>query len=211
MVLLQPDLDISSDDDDWVLLDSVLRNNNNDYDKIFEQYKVTETRIQTIPVHECKRRFSLDFSWLWIFPVLALMFATIHLVQRYDLNNMNEQFSEKFLTDSVGKTLNNQSDHFIVANDTYFYPSTVIPPPKYNEAIEAMLLSDEEECNVTNEMKLSDQKWILWTAVKMMRFDDNDKNVNDDDDGAIYGMIFWKSLLRLVNFNFFVISQCILF
>lgn len=81
MVLLQPDLDISSDDDDWVLLDSVMRNNN-DYDKIFEQYKLTETRIQTIPAHDCRRRFSLDFSWLWIFPVVALMFATIRLVQR---------------------------------------------------------------------------------------------------------------------------------
>lgn len=153
MVLLQPDLDITSDDDDWVLLDSVLRNNNNnnDYDKIFEQYKVTETRIQSIPVHECKRRFSLDFSWLWIFPVLALMFATIHFVQRYDLNNVHEQFSEKFITDSACKTFN-PNDDFVVSNDSYFYPTPVVPPPKYNEAIEAMLLTDEEDCNASNEM-----------------------------------------------------------
>lgn len=157
MVLLQPDLDITSDDD-WVLLDSVLRNNNNDYDKMFDQYKVTETRIQTIPVHECKRRFSLDFSWLWIFPVLALMFATIHLVQKYDLNNMNEQFNEKFLNDPACKAFN-QNDDFVVSADSYFYPSPAIPPPKYNEAIEAMLLTDEEESNASNEMKCSvDQK-----------------------------------------------------
>lgn len=156
MVLLQPDLDITSDDDDWVLLDSVLRNTNSDYDKIFEQYKVTETRIQTIPVHECKRRFTLDFSWLCIFPLLALMFATIHFVQRYDLNNMNEQFSEKFLSDSTCKTSN---DDFVVSNDSYFYPTPAIPPPKYDEFIEAMLLTDEEQCNASNEMKSSiDQK-----------------------------------------------------
>lgn len=152
MVLLQPDLDITSDDDDWVLLDSVLRNNNNDYDKIFEQYKMTETRIQTIPVHECKRRFSMDFSWLWIFPVLAIMFITIQLVQRYDLNDANEQFNEKFLTDSPAKPFN-ASDDFVVSNDSYFYPSEVIPPPKYNEAIEAMLLTDEEDAKSSIDLK----------------------------------------------------------
>lgn len=168
MVLLQPDLDITSDDDDWVLLDSVLRNNNNDYDKIFEQYKVTETRIQTIPVHECKRRFSLDFSWLWIFPVLALMFAAIQLVQRYDVNNMNEQY-EKFLVDSASKTLNPNEDFVVSNNDSYFYPTPVVPPPKYNAEIEAMLLTDEEECNASNESKTSiDQKWIFSTFVVMM-------------------------------------------
>lgn len=178
MVLLQPDLDITSDDDDWVLLDSVLRNSNNDYDKIFEQYKVTETRIQTIPVHECKRRFSLDFSWLWIFPVLALMFATIHLVQRYDLNNMNEQLREKFLTDSAGKTFH-QNDDFVVSNDSYFYPSPAIPPPKYDELIEAMLLTDEEQCNASNEMKSSmDQKWMMRNECDVNEWDGQNGSEN---------------------------------
>ncbi|KAJ6639735.1 hypothetical protein Bhyg_12482 [Pseudolycoriella hygida] len=153
MVLLQPDLDIISDDDDWVLLDSVLRNNNNnDYDKIFEQYKMTETRIQTIPVHECKRRFSLDFSWIWILLVLTLMFVTMHILQRYGFNHFNEQLNEKILNDNVCKTFH-PNDDFVVSNDSYFYPTPVIPPPKYNEVIEAMLLTDEEECNVSNEMK----------------------------------------------------------
>lgn len=158
MVLMQPDLDITSDDD-WVLLDSVLRNNNNDYDKMFDQYKVSETRIQTIPVHECKRRFSLDFSWLWIFPLLGIIFAAIHVIQKYDLNNYHEQFNEKCLTEPIACKSVDRNDDFVVSNDSYFYPSPAIPPPKYNEAIEAMLLTDEEESNVTNELKCSaDQK-----------------------------------------------------
>lgn len=158
MVLLQPDLDISSDDDDWVLLDSVMRSNN-DYDKIFEQYKLTETRIQTIPVHDCKRRFSLDFSWLWVFPVLAFMFATIRLVQRYDVNNWNEPYGDKYLSDCKQQVIG-PNDHFVVSNDTYFYPSPVIPPPQYNESVEAMLLTDDDDCNAhaRNELKCIGEK-----------------------------------------------------
>lgn len=83
------------------------------------------------------------------------MFATIHLVQRYDLNNMNEQLNEKFLADSTCKAF---SEHYVVTNDSYFYPSTVIPPPKYNEAIESMLMTDEEDCNASDETKCSEQK-----------------------------------------------------
>lgn len=75
------------------------------------------------------------------------------------MNNWNEQCGDKFLTDATGKPIC-PNDHFVVTNDAYFYPSPVIPtpPPQYTESAEAMLLSDDDDCNARNEFKSSVQK-----------------------------------------------------
>lgn len=147
MVLLQRDFDIPSEDD-WVLLDSVLRSN--DYEKLFDRF--TETKFQ--PMTTVKKPINIQNcfpTWKWvvfIFMLVAILwmrYVTLLSIAITDNNVSSNNAGEKVVkVDDFNDQKTLLDNNFIVCNESYFYPTPAVPPPKYHEAIEAMLLVDDD-------------------------------------------------------------------
>lgn len=58
MILMQPDLDLPAEDN-WILLDAVFRPRDYD-DAMGDPYKLTETRVQTMPIYPVSVFFFLS-------------------------------------------------------------------------------------------------------------------------------------------------------
>uniref|UniRef100_A0A6B2EEH7 Putative secreted protein n=1 Tax=Phlebotomus kandelakii TaxID=1109342 RepID=A0A6B2EEH7_9DIPT len=155
MMFLQPDLDIPPSDDDWLLFDSAFRPR--DYDGL-HPYKLTETRIQTMPIYPVRKHISTQFcipTWMWMIPIM-LVFAIVWIQYGNTIRNVFiyedvEEEDDDTEEDSPGATKKLEED-FIVALDSYFYPSPAIPPPpKYSAKEESILMSSDDEENLLRE------------------------------------------------------------
>lgn len=147
MVLLQRDFDIPSDDD-WVMLDSVLRSN--DYEKLFDRFAETKYQPVSTTITKPINIRNCFPTWKWVILIMMLLailwmrYVTLLSVAITDSNLSSNNDSEKIvkLEDfNDQKTL--LDNNFMVCNESYFYPTPAVPPPKYHEAIEAMLLVDD--------------------------------------------------------------------
>lgn len=73
MVLMQPDFELESEDD-WILLDSVFHSH--DYEANSDTYKLTETRVQTMPIYPMRKNIRMEFcvpAWMWMVPILLVL------------------------------------------------------------------------------------------------------------------------------------------
>lgn len=73
MVLMQPDFELESEDD-WILLDSVFHPH--DYEANGDTYKLTETRVQTMPIYPMRKNIRMEFcvpAWMWMVPILLVL------------------------------------------------------------------------------------------------------------------------------------------
>lgn len=59
MILMQPDLDLPAEDN-WILLDAIFRPRDYD-DSMSDPYKLTETRVQTMPIYPVSFFLNLIF------------------------------------------------------------------------------------------------------------------------------------------------------
>lgn len=156
MVLLQPDFDIPTNED-WVLLDSMWRTNEYEYD--LDNLDRIAKRIND------EKPIKIDFCipiWLWLLPLFLLCCVVFLQISNFLSNfciddNLQNELGLINAAHLNGVPINitkiNEKKHreFAVGTDFYFYPSPAIPPPKYNEIDEALLLgsSDDEHDTVT--------------------------------------------------------------
>lgn len=159
MVLLQPEFDLPSGDN-W----QTLRSNDYEYDTNIENYERilidNQGHTQAVPVFN-ERHFTINYcipTWIWMVPLLLLLgFIWIHYSNFIygvfiresidtDLSICGPEhlngFGPVVLAANEKKYLQNE---FVVGNDYYFYPSPAVPPPKYNDVVESIFLSDDEE------------------------------------------------------------------
>lgn len=170
LVLLQPDFDIPSKED-WVLLDSMFRNDY-DYDT---QYDRISTQIETVPRYMGHDQFTINYCipvWMWMLPLFLLVaFLYIHYSNYIYGIFLNESLQQEFglinpnqvpinVTDNEEKKCLQSPQEFGVGNDFYFYPSPAVPPPKYNDIAEAILMDSSDEDNETATCSTSNRKSI---------------------------------------------------
>lgn len=172
MVLLQPDFDIPSKED-WVLLDSMFRANDYDYDgRSYEQMLADNRQVQSIQLYPGRQRFTISYcipTWMWMVPLMLLIgFIWIHY-SNYIYSVFIREGLEQELMNSRDKKF--PEEDFVVGTDFYFYPTPAIPPPKYNEAAEAILMSGSDDEDVLNREKCFGNS------------EKNNKPVNIDTDG----------------------------
>lgn len=168
MVLLQPDFDMPSKED-WVLLDSMFRANDYEYDPNIEGYEkiLADTKnaatehIHTVPIFTGRQHFTINYCippWMWMIPLLLLLaFVWVHYSNYIYGVFIREGLEREFGITSADTNLSGvavltgndkkfpQDEDFVVGTDFYFYPTPAIPPPKYNEAAEAILMDDSSD------------------------------------------------------------------
>lgn len=168
MVLLQPDFDLPSKED-WVLLDSMLRSNDYEYDPSIENiekyfYDSPEPNGRDKLSHAFNEhpRVSINYcipTWMWMIPVMLLLcFIWMHysnfIYGVFIRESLEHDFSaeapDNVASGSAAKKRVNEED-FLVGTDFYFYPSPAIPPPKYNDVVEAILLDSDDESDDFNK------------------------------------------------------------
>lgn len=180
MVLLQPDFDIPSKED-WVLLDSIFRANDYDYDSQYTNYdKVLKAdsrgQIDSVSRFGNHDRFPINYcipSWMWILPLLMLVaFIWMHYSNYIYSEGLHHEFGivdpnhfnaipmnhQTAMLDAGNKKLLRPSDEYIVGSDYFFYPAPAVPPPKYNDVAEAILMGssdDEDDGEMNNINQLS--------------------------------------------------------
>lgn len=186
LVLLQPDFDIPLKED-WVRLDSMLRNDY-DYDSQYgSSYDKISTQIETVPRYMGRDNFTINYErfcvpvWMWLLPIFLLVaFLYIHYSNYIYSIFLNESLQQEFglidpnqvggvggggvgvggagravpinMSNAADKKFMQSPREFGVGTDFYFYPSPAIPPPKYNEIAEAILIdsSDDENDDTVN-------------------------------------------------------------
>lgn len=176
MVLLQPDFDIPTKED-WVLLDSIFRANDYDYDAQYTNYDKmlkadSRGRIDSVSQFSNRDRYAISYcipTWMWMLPLLMLVaFIWIHYSNYIYSAFIREGLQQEFgITDpnrlnalptgghstanQSNKKLFRPSNEFGVGSDFYFYPAPAVAPPKYDDVAEAILMdsSDEDDCNAT--------------------------------------------------------------
>lgn len=153
MVLLHPDFDMPSKED-WVLLDSVMQSGDYDYDDgNFDKILAEDRRrmsIFTVP-----ERFTIDYcitTWIWLVPIFLLLGVIWIHYKKYGYGIFEVDFFQQELINEKKYP----DEDFVVGTDFNFYPAPAIPPPKYNEAVEAILMgsTDDEDaldCEHRNE------------------------------------------------------------
>lgn len=153
MVLLQPDFDIPSKED-WVLLDSMFRANDYDYEgSNYEKMLADNRQVQSVPVYPGRQHFTINYcipTWMWAVPLMMLLaFIWIHY---------NNYIYSTFIHEGLEQELMNRDkkfpeEDFVVGTDFYFYPTPAIPPPKYDAVAEAILMggSDDEDSQLPNQ------------------------------------------------------------
>lgn len=168
MVLLQPDFDMPSKED-WVLLDSMFRANDYEYDPNIEGYEkifgdtqgAAGEHIHTVPIYSGRQHFTINYcipTWMWMIPLLLLLaFVWVHYSNYIYSVFIREGLEREFGITSTDANLGGvavvtandkkypQDEDFVVGTDFYFYPTPAIPPPKYNEAAEAILMADSSD------------------------------------------------------------------
>lgn len=171
LVLLQPDFDIPLKED-WIRLDSMLRSDY-DYDSQYGSYDKIATQIETVPPRYVGRDdFTINYCipiWMWLFPAFLLVaFLYIHYSNYIYGIFLNESLQQEFglidpnnhvvsggggggvpinVSDADDKKFIQSSHEFAVGTDFYFYPSPAIPPPKYNDIAEAILIDSSDDEN----------------------------------------------------------------
>lgn len=151
MVLMQPDFDIVSEDD-WILLDAFVHPR--EYENIGDTYKLTETRIQTMPIYPMRKNLTMEFcipTWMWMVPIfLVLGLVWIHygntIRNIFIYEECQDDDATNVLTTVIqAKDSNHKNGDFIVALESYFYPTPAIPPPKYTDIEKEFLLTNVDE------------------------------------------------------------------
>lgn len=189
LVLLQPDFDIPLKED-WIRLDSMFHNDY-DYDTQYGNYDKISTQIETVPPRYMGHdNFTINYCipiWMWLLPIFLLVaFLYIHYSNYIYSIFLNESLQQEFglidpnnlgggggagasggflpinLNDADDKKFLRSAHEFAVGTDFYFYPSPAIPPPKYNDIAEAILIdsSDDEHDTVNRSngnLKPNDQ------------------------------------------------------
>lgn len=154
MVLLQPDFDLPSKEN-WVLLDSMLRSNDYDYDPNIENIEkyLYESSEQTTKEKVPLQRLTINYcipTWMWMIPLMLLLsFIWMHYSNFIYGVFIRESLEHDFNINANGsddKKRTNDED-FVVGSDFYFYPSPAVPPPKYNDIVEAILLGSDDDDN----------------------------------------------------------------
>lgn len=186
MVLLQPDFDLPSKEN-WVLLDSMLRSNDYEYDPNVDNvgrsvYDSPDLIAKENYLNEFnqRQRFSINYCiplWMWTIPLMLLLFFVwMHYSHFIYGLLIRETFDPEFggaqSGDAIGPTTGDASkkysndEDFVVGSDFYFYPSPAVAPPKYNDVVEAILLggsSDEEDNDeplIKSQLARNDRKPI---------------------------------------------------
>lgn len=168
MVLLQPDFDMPSKED-WVLLDSMFRANDYEYDPNIEGYEkifadtqdAASEHIHTVPIFTGRQHYTINYcipTWMWMIPVLLLLaFVWVHYSNYIYSVFIREGLEREFGITSADTNLSGvaivtandkkfpQEEDFVVGSDYLIYPMPAIPPPKYNEAAEAILMDDSSD------------------------------------------------------------------
>lgn len=171
MVLLQPDFDMPSKED-WVLLESMFRANDYEYDPNIEGYEkilsdtrgATSEHIHTVPIFNGRQHFNINYcipTWMWMIPLLLLLAFVWVNYSNYIYNvfireGLKREFgitsADTHLSGVAVVTVNDkkipQDEDFVVGTDFYFYPTPAVPPSKYNKATEAILIDDSSDDEV---------------------------------------------------------------
>lgn len=165
MVLLQPDFDIPSKED-WVLLDSMFRASDYEYDTSYNngyEKMLADSRGQIKTSYIGHEHLTINYcipTWMWMLPIIMLAaFIWIHYSNyihsvfiRDDFerefgitnpNNFNAATAAGPTSATTGAKILNQD--FVVASDFYFYPSPSIPPPKYADVVEQDVIGSDDE------------------------------------------------------------------
>lgn len=172
LVLLQPDLDDIPSKDDWVLLNSMWQTNEYEYDSHLEQLNSIAKQIETEEEH-IRIEFCIPI-WIWLFPLCLLCIVVFlqiaNCLSGFCLNDSHQNdlglINSNHLTGGVpiNVTKINEKNYmltnkeFDVGTDFYFYPSPAIPPPKYNEIDEALLLDSSDDEHETDNDSNMNQK-----------------------------------------------------
>lgn len=178
-VLLQPDFDIPTKED-WVLLDSMWRANEYDYDSQYGSFDKISTQIETVPRYiNGREQFTINYCipvWMWMLPLFLLVaFLYIHYSNYIYGMFLNESLQQEFGLISPSQTVNGvpinvtglnekkcmrPHHEYSVGTDFFFYPAPAVPPPKYNEIAESMLMdsSDDEHDTATCSSSSINQK-----------------------------------------------------
>lgn len=160
LVLLQPDFDIPSKDD-WVLLDSMLRSGDYDYDS---QYGKINTQIESVPRYIGRENLTITYCipmWVWMLPLFLLVaFLYIHYSNYIYGIFLQESVHQEFgliHPNQVNVAVANVNEkkwprgrkEFAVGSDFYFYPAPAVPPPKYDAAESILMDSSDDENDCT--------------------------------------------------------------
>lgn len=170
LVLLQQDIDILNEE--WVRLDSMLRNDY-DYDSQYGSYDKISTQIETVPRYMEHDNFTINYCipiWMWLLPLFLLVaFLYIHYSNYIYSIFLNESLQQEFglidpnqvggvgggggvpinINNAENKKFLQSPQEFAVGTDFYFYPSPAVPPPKYNDIAEAILIDSSDDENDT--------------------------------------------------------------
>lgn len=191
LVLLQPDFDIPTKED-WVLLDSMFRNDY-DYDSQYGSYDKISTQIETVPRYMDHEQFTINYCipvWMWMLPLFLLVaFLYIHYSNYIYAIFLNESLQQEFglinpnqlngvpinITDIDEKKCLRPQQEYAVDSGFYFYPSPAIPPPKYNEIAEAILMDSSDDDNEMATCSTSNQKQCDSSVITAKKNADKDQ------------------------------------
>lgn len=203
MVLLQPDFDLPSKED-WVLLNSMFRANDYDYDPNIQGYEQiftgsqeagNEQYIQTVPIFTGRQQYTINYcipTWMWMVPLfLLLAFVWVHYSNYIYGVFIREGLEREFGLTSGDSNLSGvacqydkkftQNEDFVVGSDFYFYPSVAVPPPRYDEQTEAILMNDssddEETVNIVDAAGTSARRDAAAKARKNGKEDNEEVNI----------------------------------
>lgn len=162
MVLLEPNIDLQSKRDNWISLESEYRLQ--DYEKEINLYSNYFSKIEETNHRFIKAFNNIDISncfpsaWKWMILILMLLtilwlrYVTLMSVTNTDFADSDTDLNANHKLDVNGlridvenyfdndqKKLLIDNNNFDVSNETYFYPTPAIPPPKYNDVVEARI------------------------------------------------------------------------
>lgn len=161
MALLRSDFDKPTKDD-WILLDSMLRDQNYDYDDSAKPFNV----------HNARRRNHSNYTgsyciptWLWMLPILLVVVfiwlnysnyiynVFIQESLRHEFGLMSTATDSECSTALGDKKMTTAHDAYGVGKEFYFYPMPAVPPPKYDESILMAGSNDDDDDNETHTQR----------------------------------------------------------
>lgn len=130
MVLLQPEFDIPSHET-WIHLESIF-NRRGVSSRLDDYYNNEEEpqRVDSVPVHSGGSNYDAFTVKLCILFVLVTCIVVFLMSRSADTLEEQEQALKRIVDDEYRVSM---------SHNTYFYPMPAVPPPRYNEAMEAML------------------------------------------------------------------------
>lgn len=148
VVLLQRELELASNE--WVALDTVMEEFKLDDNNSLKAMAFYPARINSGIVNDQQQqRLTINYclpTWMWMVPVLLFMlFVWLQYGRQLNhwlvVNAEHQTGGDAMAPVAILVDIEHapKTGDFTVSSDSYFYPMPAVPPPKYNESVEAML------------------------------------------------------------------------